>query len=361
MAGENDLLDMSMIAYTPPEDEKEVVEDTTIVQNNTDNKGIADDNSQEKVGEKEEEKPEKIEEENSDSPANSDEVLFKALAESLKNRGFFSSLEKEIKTEEDLAEAFKEEIKRNEFAELNDVQKEYLEALKEGIPHEVVSEHMNTKHVFESITDDVLDEDEEVRKQVIIQERLANGLSPERAEREFKRIRDAGDEVEEARIARDNLKVREQEEYKLAIEREKQKVIENEQQAVKQLEDLKQAVYKESNFLGSFKLDEGLKQKVYDSMVKVVGTTKEGLPLNKLMKHRNDNPVDFETKLYFLYEFTDGFTNMNKFVNKATSTASKSLRNAITKSTLVGTHGKGPEASDQDDNDYTSPITDVEL
>jgi hypothetical protein len=350
MAGENELLDMSMINYTPPEDEKDIVaETTTIVQEGIDNKGnkiIADDNSQENVGEKGNEKSQDNKDENSDSPANSDEVLFKALAESLKNRGLLSSLEKEVKTEEDLVEAFKEEIKKSEFADLNEVQKEYLEALKQGIPDTVIKEHINTRNIFESITDDVLDDDADVRRQVIVQERIATGMTPERAEREFKRIQAAGDEVEEARISRDNLKVREQQEYQLAIEREKQAAIAGEQQAAKQLEDLKQAVYKESTFLGSFKLDEGLKQKVYDSMVKVVGTTKDGLPLNTLMKHKLENPVDFETKLYYLYELTNGFKDISKFTNKATTIASRKLQSAIASTTFVKQNGSGPESGD---------------
>jgi hypothetical protein len=362
MAGENELLDMSMINYTPPENEKEViVEDTTVVQKKSVNKSITDDISQENVGKKEVEKPEKEEGENSDSPANSDEVLFKALAESLKSRGLLTSFTKEVKTEDDLVEAFKEEVKNSEFAELNEIQKEYLEALKEGIPHEIVSEHIKVRNIFESITDDILDEDTDVRRQVIVQERIATGMTPERAEREFKRIQAAGDEVEEARISRDNLKIREQEDYKVSIEKEKQRVIEQEKQVAKQLDSLKEAVYKENSFLGSFKVDEGLKRKIYDSMIKTVGTTSDGLPLNKLMKHRMENPIDFERKLYTLYELTDGFENINKFINKATTTASKSLRNAITKSTFVNASGKGPEAIEEDNNDYNTPIINVDL
>lgn len=365
MAGEDffDVLDMGNINIPEQEvikEEPKLPEEET-KKDEEKEKEITDDTSQERVGEKEKEKSEEEEGTTQKSPANSDEVLFSELAKAFKDRGLFSSIDAEIKNEDDFVNAFKAEIKRNEFAQLNETQKEYLEALNEGIPHEIISEHQRTRAIFQDITDKDLEEDANLRKQVIIQERLLSGWTPERAERDFKRIQDLGEELEEAKVCTESLKEKEELNFKSEKERIKQEQIEGEKQAKAKLEELKQAVYKEDNFLGSLKVDDGLKMRVYETMTKPVGYTPDGKPINKLMQHRIENPVDFETKLYYIYELTNGFTNIGKFVNKATTAASKTLRNAISNSTFLKGVGNSGGNQFPDENDYSSPIVDIEL
>lgn len=365
-AGENNeeiVLDMSLFDFSTLEkDESAITQGNTEGQQELSSENIENDNT---------EKPEKVSEivgetkvqkepsdedkgKNPESPADSEEV-FKPLAEFLKEQGFFSDLELEIKNENDLAEAFKQEIKKNEYADLNESQIEYLEALRNGIPDQVIQGHQKTQQVFENITDDLL-EDEEVRKQVIIEDRIASGWSRERAEKDYKRIYDNGDSLDEAKLSRDNLKVLEQQEFEKAVQQEKQNKVEAEKQAKKQLEDLKTSVFKEDNLFGTFKVNEGLKQKVHDSMTKVVDYTPDGLPLNKLMKHRLDNPIEFEKNLYYIYELTDGFRNIDKLTAKATTSAAKKLSDAVQKSTYIRSSGG---ITPVDNNEYSSPIVEI--
>lgn len=360
MAGEfNDVLDMSLLNFDPVEESPQI-EEQEVQTENIEITNTADDESQEKVGEQGKEKAlEKEEKENLDSPANS-ETVFKPLAEFLKEQGFFSDLELEIKNEDDLADAFRKEIKKNEFADLNEYQKQYLDSLREGVPDVVVQEHLRTQQVFENLTDEILEE-EDIRKQVIIQDRLASGWSKERAEKDYDRIFNNGDSYEESKISRDNLIAKEKQEFQARVEQEKQSKVEADKAAKKQLEDLKQAVFKEENLFGAFKVDDGLKTRVHEAMIKVVDYTPEGLPLNKLMKHRVENPVDFETKLYYLYELTNGFKDINKFVSKSGSIAAKKLSEAVQNSTYIKSRGEGAKNFNDDPNDYSSPIVDIQL
>ena len=365
MAGEDDLiLDMSMFDIEPdntitepPDIKTEVVESKK-----EEDKGIeskTDDAGQENVGK--EKSTEIKDEKNPNSPADSnDGILFQALAESLKNQGFFSSLDNiEIKNEEDLAKAFKEELKRNEFSDLSETQKEYLEALREGVPDEVVKDHFHTGTVFANITDNILENDEAIRKQVIIQERIAKGWTPERAEREYKRINDLGEGLEESKFSLDSLKQMEQLDYKQKVEEAKQVKIEEEKQNKERLDNLKKAVYKEEKFLNTFKVDDGLKGAVHRSMTDIIGYDELGRPLNKLMQHRMQDPLDFEVKLYYMYELTKGFTDISKFTNKAMSTASKKLTNAISNSTYIKSSGGKTPYDVTDDRDDVPQIVDV--
>jgi hypothetical protein len=364
MAGDNEILDMSLLEFTEEAQTmtEPIKEEPNKEEENISSIEITDDTtSQEKVGE-EGKDPENLEEEdkgeNTTSPANSDEV-FKPLAEFLKEKGFFTTLEKEITTADDLAEAFREEIKKNEFAQLNPLQKEYLEALSQGIPDNLVQEHMKTRGIFENITDEVLETEEDVRKEVIIQDRMASGWTKERAERDYKRISETGESIEESRISRDNLLQKEKVEYEATVARAKEEQTKAELAAKQQLEDLKNSVYKEDNFLSSFKVTDGLKQKVYETMNTVVDYTPDGLPLNRLMKHKLDNPVEFEKNLYYLYELTNGFKDISKFTTKATTSAAKKLSSAIANSTLIKSGGGDPYNTALDMEENVSPIVDV--
>jgi hypothetical protein len=359
MAGEQNFeLDMSMLSFdsTEPTTTEVVEEVKEEVHKDIE---ITDAEKQENVGEEVKEKTlEEEEVQDPDSPANSDDVIA-PLALFLKEQGFFSNLDKEIKNENDLAEAFKEEIKKNEYADLNEIQLEYLEALRSGIPDEVVKEHIKTRDIFESITDTVLENNEEVRKSVIIQDRLSSGWDQTRAERDYNRIYASGESYTEALLSRDNLKDKEYQIYQERIKKEEQDRVEQQKLSVKQVDDLKQAVFKEDMLFGSFKVNDGLKQKVYETMTKIVATSPEGFPLNKLMKQRADSPIQFEKDLYYLFELTNGFKDIIKFINKSNTTAANKLRNAVQNSTFIKSGGNS--AGPIDDQAYDSPIVSLNI
>jgi hypothetical protein len=63
----------------------------------------------------------------------------------------------------------------------------------------------------------------------------------------------------------------------------------------------------------------------------VVGKSPEGIMENQLMKDRRENPVDFDTKMYYLYEITKGFKDFSKIVSKSESTAIKRLEGELRK------------------------------
>lgn len=46
---------------------------------------------------------------------------------------------------------------------------------------------------------------------------------------------------------------------------------------------------------------------------------------NKLMKSRREDPLNFDLKLYYLYELTNGFSSFKNIVNNTKSKAVKDL------------------------------------
>lgn len=353
MAGEQnlDILDMSL--FDTGQLETEVQE--AAPEPNEIKDIVVDDVSQEKVDNQEEEKSLEGKEKTTNSPADS-ETVFGPLSEFLKEQGFFSTLTKEIKTAEDLAEAFQAEVKKNEFAGLNESQREYLKALEAGVPEEIFHQHTQNTELLNSITDEVLENDVEIRKQLIIREAILKGNTKEKAERMYQRSYDVGDSIEDAKEAKDFLLEKDAEQYKLNIEEAEQEKINQQKSADKQLKDLEKSVKEQEEIFKGFKATDGLKDKIYETMTKVVDYAPNGVPLNALMKHRITDPIGFETKLYSLYVLTNGFTDIDKFNTKSTTVAAKKLREAIAGSTFIKSGG---DTNYGDPNEYSTPIVDV--
>jgi len=355
MAGEQnlDILDMSLFDTTQLEQE---IQEETLDKEEVHNNIVVDDVSQERVDDQEAEKKDlEAKEKDSNSPADSDDV-FTPLAEFLKEQGFFSTLDKEIKTAEDLAEAFQAEVKKNEFAGLNEVQKDYLKALENGVPDEVFGQHLQTSNILNSITDEVLENDVEICKKLIIEEAILKGNTKERAERMYQRSYDVGDSIDDAKEARAFLLKKDAEQYQESIIEAEQYKVNQQKAADKQLKDLEKSVKEQTEIFEGFKANDGLKDKIFETMTKVVDYAPDGLPLNALMKHRMDNPIEFETKLYSLWVLTNGFKDINKFNVKSTTVAAKKLREAIAGNTFIKSGG---DTNYGDPNEYSTPIVDV--
>jgi len=379
MAGENETLDMSLfdlsaLPEVPDQTEESVVEkeikeepvivDETTAENTgtvTDINDQADGENQETVGSQEEESTEEETsiEQTTESPANSDDEVYKTLGTYLKEQGVLSSLDTDLDSLESFAEAVSKEIKSNEYANLNKDQKAYLTALSKGVPEELYKAHVQSNKIYGDLTDAVIEEREDVRKEVIIQDLLSQGWEQGRAEKQYQRVFDVGDSVEEAKISRNNLKQRDNTAYEQEVKRIEQDKVAAEQAKTKQVDDLKKSVYEQSNLFDTFKITDGLKDRVHNSMTKVVGHTESGMALNALMKHRMDDPIDFETKLYYLYELTNGLKDIKKFSNKASTVASKKVKEAVTNSSIFNTTSNNNFAQ-KEDLKGGSPIVDIE-
>jgi hypothetical protein len=278
--------------------------------------------------------------------------VYKTLAEALKEEGFFSTLESvdDITDLSKLADAFKSEIEKNEFSDLTESQRRVLEGFRNGIPEPVVVEHEKNMQQYNSIDDALLESNEELQKALLITDLMAKGISESRANKMYEISYDNGELLDEARSSLETLKQREAAIYQSKIaevqaQREAQaKAIENQKKAIKK------SIYDVDKFLDEVAVTENLKQKVHSTMTEIVGYTSDGQPLNAFMKARLENPVDFETKLYYLFELTDGFTNIKKFNKQAESKAAKKLESLINNNTFIKDNNS--PAYKQDPNSY---------
>ena len=346
-----DMLDLSSIPLPEGleiDDKGHVTETEENTQELNANK-VADGENQENVGDSTEEESElsqRSEKSTEESPANNDDNVFKTLAGFLSEQGFLTvhSEEELSKLEDDssFAALMKKQIKHNEYEDLNDGQIKYLEALREGVPEQVIHNTLKATEAFNQLTDEVISSNQQVRKDLIVAGMKSKGFDEAYALKHYQRVSDSNEDVEEAKMMKLHLKDVQESQLQTEIaskQEEKQRV---EQVRNEQLENLKSSVYSKDKVFESLEVSKGLQDRVHSLMTKPVSYTPNGVPMNALMKAREEDPVGFETNLYYIYELTGGFKNLDKFVNKATTKAINSFKSKLEKTNYITTSQNNP-------------------
>jgi hypothetical protein len=298
---------------------------------------LDEDENPEEVGENEDQ-----EEEGDDSDENSPNI-YSSFASVLNEQGLLPSLDlqgiKDIKNADDLSALFKSEIEtQSKSYLLEKLGQEGYDALEKGISLAEYQQYQDNVLTLDSITEDSLRDDIELSKKLIYQDYLSQGIDDKRAMRLLKKSIDAGEDsiLEDAIESLGSLKVVEGKRLeKLAAERKEQQLLESQAQT-KIDNDLKNSIYNKTEFIKGIKVNKSIQDKVYNSITKVVGKSPTGVLENRLMKERRENPIDFDSKLYYLYELTNGFSDFSKITSKAETSALSKLEKDLRRTKFEG-------------------------
>ena len=241
---------------------------------------------------------------------------FKVLAKALHEQGVLSELdldeESDLEDSEQLISLIKKEIDRNVSSwkeALPKKLKDLINNYEENVPLDRLIEIESKKDIFNSIKEEDIKSDEQLQKDIIAENFRRMGLSDDRIRKRIQQFDDL-DQLEEEAL--DALK-ESKEFYAKEIEAEKAKQKEYERKAEedreKSLAKLKEDIFKTSEIIEGITLNEKEKEKIYDSMTKVVDTDENGRPLNYVMKLRSKNPIGFEKLLH--YYTSIGMFNMD--------------------------------------------------
>lgn len=299
-------------------------------------------------------------EDGSDTPPNPN--LFSSVATILSNQGVLPSLDidnTEIKSVDDLTNAVKNEVDALYKARLvEQFGEEGYNYIEKGVAPEQVVDYQDRSNVLNSITEDRLIEDVDLSKNVIYEDYLSKGMSPEQAGRLIERIAQAGDEalIEDAKLSLNSLKHF----TKAQIDKQAADVVRRQADAEKaRVENelkVKNSIYGTTSLANGPDINKSVQDNVYKLMTTVVGKDQYGNPENALMKARRENQVEFDTKLYYLYELTKGFSDFSKFGRKGKSKAISDLERALQAN--QNDHS-GQPGFVQDKNSYDSPYGDI--
>lgn len=281
------------------------------------------------------------------SEGNDSPNLFSSVATVLQEQGLLPSLditENKIESVEDLANAMKAEAES--LAKSTIVEKlgeEGYEYISKGISVDEYNAYKTTADALNTITEDSLSEDIELSKKVIYQDYINSGISEAKASKLIDRLSDLGDDsiLEDARESLINVKNFNKAELdQQAAEIEAQNaLIEKQQQEVEK--QLKKSVYDTKELIKGQSINKVFQDKVYNSMTKIVSKSPDGNPENALMKQRREDPVDFDTKLYYVYELTKGFKDFSKFTASAKSSAIQDMEKALQNNSINNSETPG--------------------
>lgn len=289
--------------------------------------------------------------------------LYSTLANTLVEQGVLSSVDesslKDVKDVEGFVELMKEQIKAQEFNDLSDTQKEILSGIREGASEDTVTQFKSAMTQLDAISEDQIAKDEQIAKDLVYQDFLSKGFSKENAAKQVDRAVKLGVIVDDAKEAHTNLKAVVLDRYNASKEADKGKLAEEDAQAVKDAETLKETILKGSKVM-DLDVPEETRKEVYAEMMKHVSVNPETKrPENALMKYQRENPAEFSQKLYFLWKASNGFTSLDYFGKKKASASVKDLERAIKQSTHIS--GGGDPSYSDDINASLLDIGDIVL
>lgn len=263
----------------------------------------------EKDGEKDEEKFTAPEEKNK-KPENEDtgsneriNTFTKGLIES----GVLDEVEedklKEVKDFDSLKTLIQDTISKREFSDLSDTQKEYLEAIRDGVNHDIVIQHQNITGTLNNIKEEDLKQDEALSQKLYVTFLKQKGFDEDRIKKMVKKSIDTDTLVEDAKDSLEDLKKVQADNFN--AQRQKEKEEKDNLKKVQQENDkkLKELLYQgKAEFIKGSKVSPKEGKEIYESINTAVHKTEDGVALNEVQKFALDNPIEYKARLHYLFK-----------------------------------------------------------
>lgn len=275
-----------------------------------------------------------LDKEGDDTDDNSPNI-YSPLASVLNEQGLLPSLDniEDIKDADSLATAFKAEI-NNQYKSyiIDKLGEDGYDALEKGVSLSDYQQYQDNNLVLDSIDVDKLSENLELSKNIILQDYIAQGLSEDRAHRILSKTIELGEEaiIEDAQQSLVSLK--EHQSVKLErIKAENALKIEKDRLHQDKIDnDLKNSIYNAKEIIKDIKLNKTIQDNLYNSITKIVSKNPEnGILENEVMRARRENPIDFDVKLHYFWNLTNGFKDFSKLTTKSTSNAVNQLEDVL--------------------------------
>jgi hypothetical protein len=287
----------------------------------------------ESVGSEKKKEEEKVKEDAvTDEETGTSPNFYSSIANALAVDGIFPNLDEEtIKKAED-AESFSELIDAEVNARLDEKQLRVSKALDNGVEPTDIRRYENTLNYINSITDEQITEEsekgEQLRRNLIYQDFLNKGYSPEKAQKFTDRTIDAGTDVEDAKEALQSNKEFFQDSYDALLKEAQDKADEEKAERVKQSEQIRESIMKDKNLFGDIRLDATTRKKVLDNILKPVWKDPEtGNYYTALQKYELEHRGEFLKYAGLIYTITDGFKDFESFTKeKVKKEVKKGLR-----------------------------------
>lgn len=263
--------------------------------------------------EKEEEEDATPEKDDGTSPTD----FYSSIASALAEEGVFLNSEdeaiKNVSTPEDFVKLFEAEVE----ARLDARQRRISQALSDGVEPTDIRKYESTLNFIASVTDDMLSEEsdkgEQLRKNILYQDFLNKGYTPEKAQKMTERAFDSGTDVEDAKEALQSNKEFFQSAYNRLLQNARNQAEAEKAERKKQAEKLQNSIMKDKNLFGDLDIDLNTRKKVYESIAKPVYRDPERGDLTAIQKYEMEHPGEFLKYAGLIFTLTNGFKDFSSF------------------------------------------------
>jgi hypothetical protein len=251
---------------------------------------------------------------------NSSNIL-SSIVSKIQEEGYFDLKEGEtldIKTTEDFVnvlDKIRETALETEQSDWSDQQKEYFNALKNGVPHEIIATHQQRQEAYSSITEAAIeeegDEGENLRRRILIANFKSKNISEVKAARLVDTFIEKGEDIDEAKDALKELQQAEAANFQNFEKSRQEQLIKDKVAREKKDKDFKEFVLKTTEVIPATKIAPKLKNEIYEGLKRPVSQTEDGRGLDIIGDILYKGGDEARFKLAYLIKITDGLKNMD--------------------------------------------------
>lgn len=258
--------------------------------------------------------------------------LYSSIANALLEDGIFPNQTDEAVNKVDSAESLAELFEAEIAARVDERTQRVYKALNNGVEPSDIKKYEDTIDYINSITDkDITAETEAgetLRKNLIYQDFLNRGMSPEKARKLTDRSVDAGTDVEDAKEALQSNKEYFQSAYTRLREEAQEKADKAKADLQKQADSIKTSIMKDKQLFGDIEVSGDVRRKIVDNISRPVYKDPEtGNYLTAIQKYEMEHRAEFIKNVGIIFTLTNGFKDFDSFTKgKVNKEMKKGLR-----------------------------------
>ena len=266
-----------------------------------------------------------------DSGGTSPTNFYSSIANAVAEDGVFPNLDDETVKKAVDAESFSKLFDLEVEARLDDVQLRIKRALDNGVDASDIRKYEGALSYLSKLNDQQItaenEQAEQLRYNLIYQDFINKGMSPERADKLTKRSINAGTDIEDAKEALQNNRDYFQEKYNDLLETAQKDAEEAKIARQKEADKLRDSLLKDKTLLGDLDISTDMRRKVFDSISKPVYKDPEsGAYLTSIQKYEQEHRADFLKYVGLFFTLTDGFKDFDRlFKSKVQKEVKKGL------------------------------------
>nr|DAG91840.1 MAG TPA: hypothetical protein [Crassvirales sp.] len=196
--------------------------------------------------------------------------FYSSIANALAVDGVFPNLTEDNVKKANDADSFSQLIDDEVNARFNSQQQRILKALDNGVEPDSIKKYENTLNYISSITEAQLleegDQGEELRKNIIYQDFINKGYTPDKARKYTERSIDAGNDVDDAKDALQSNREYFTNAYNRLLREAQERSDAEKAERAKQSEQIQKSIMQDKNLLGDIDIDNSLRKKTFDNI-----------------------------------------------------------------------------------------------